>query len=206
MVPPYGCRMSASRGRRHASAPPRRAHEHRQRSSVVVALVLVVGVIVGVGSPAWPPGASSDDDGDERARRHHPSRARTRRGARRTHGELAKYYEQELDWRELRVQRVHPARGAPRLRATPTARRIELAVLRVPAARRGERVGQLVVNPGGPAGSGVDYAASGSFSLRRAADRATTTSSASTRAASGRARRWSALGTEQTDEFLGVRP
>lgn len=43
----------------------------------------------------------------------------------------------------------------------PTGKTIELAVLRVPAERRDERVGQLVVNPGGPGASAVNYAASG---------------------------------------------
>ena len=40
-------------------------------------------------------------------------------------------------------------------------------MLRVPATRRGERVGQLVVNPGGPGGSGVDYAAGGADTFGR---------------------------------------
>ena len=45
--------------------------------------------------------------------------------------------------------------------AKPDGAAIKLAVLKVPA--QGERVGALVVNPGGPGGSGVDYAAAGSL-------------------------------------------
>ena len=44
----------------------------------------------------------------------------------------------------------------------PDGKTITLAVLRVRATDRAERVGQLVVNPGGPGASGVSYAAAGS--------------------------------------------
>ena len=47
--------------------------------------------------------------------------------------------------------------------AHPSGRTIRLAVLRVPAQQRSRRIGQLVVDPGGPGGSAVDYAAGGSL-------------------------------------------
>ena len=44
----------------------------------------------------------------------------------------------------------------------PGGRTIELSVLKVPAERKNRRVGALVVNPGGPGGSSLDYATGGS--------------------------------------------
>ena len=94
---------------------------------------------------------------------HHPSRAR-----RQPHPaypeELARFYEQDLDWRDCGANQCSRLE-VPLDYADPDGKVIELAVLRVPAKQRGKRVGQLVVNPGGPGGSGVDYAASGSFSF-----------------------------------------
>lgn len=40
----------------------------------------------------------------------------------------------------------------------PAAQSIRLALVRLPASGPGARVGSLVVNPGGPGGSGIDYA------------------------------------------------
>lgn len=42
--------------------------------------------------------------------------------------------------------------------AAPAAGTITLALDRVPATDRGHRIGSLLVNPGGPGGSGLDYA------------------------------------------------
>ena len=42
--------------------------------------------------------------------------------------------------------------------AEPDGRAIKLSVLRIPARSDEQRVGSLVVNPGGPGGSGVEYA------------------------------------------------
>lgn len=49
--------------------------------------------------------------------------------------------------------------------AKPDGATIQLAVLKVPA--RGKRLGALVVNPGGPGASGIDYAASADFIVGR---------------------------------------
>ena len=40
----------------------------------------------------------------------------------------------------------------------PGGQTIELSVIRLPARDRGRRIGSLVLNPGGPGGSGVDFA------------------------------------------------
>ena len=75
--------------------------------------------------------------------------------------DLARFYDQELDWTgcggnecaELEV---------PLDYADPDGETITLSVLKVPAGDPGQRVGSLVVNPGGPGGSGVDYASNAS--------------------------------------------
>ena len=56
----------------------------------------------------------------------------------------------------------HP-RGARSTTTTPQGDTIELAVVKVPAKRASKRIGSLVVNPGGPGGSGVDYARAADF-------------------------------------------
>jgi pimeloyl-ACP methyl ester carboxylesterase len=76
--------------------------------------------------------------------------------------ELAAFYEQELDWvgcgpgecAELTV---------PLSYGEPDGETIDISVLRVPASSSRNRIGSLVVNPGGPGGSGVDYAAAADF-------------------------------------------
>jgi pimeloyl-ACP methyl ester carboxylesterase len=47
--------------------------------------------------------------------------------------------------------------------AAPEAATIDLALVKVPARRASARLGSLVVNPGGPGGSGVDYARAADF-------------------------------------------
>jgi pimeloyl-ACP methyl ester carboxylesterase len=79
-----------------------------------------------------------------------------------TDAALATFYDQELDWRDC--GRDECARlEVPLDYADPAGRTLELAVLKVPAAAKSARLGALVVNPGGPGGSGVSYAAAGSL-------------------------------------------
>jgi pimeloyl-ACP methyl ester carboxylesterase len=75
---------------------------------------------------------------------------------------LSRFYTQELSWSacdggqcaELTVPLDYSA---------PDDASISIAVLRVPATSQRQRIGSLVVNPGGPGGSGVDYAAAADF-------------------------------------------
>ncbi len=71
---------------------------------------------------------------------------------------LAGYYAQRLDW-----QSCHDGFECARLLvpfdyARPSWRRFSLPVIKLPAAEESRRIGALVVNPGGPGGSGVQYA------------------------------------------------
>lgn len=75
---------------------------------------------------------------------------------------LAKFYTQDLAWSEcgqnqcarltVPIDYAHPDRGT-----------IRLSVLKVRSTDPGKRIGSLVVNPGGPGGSGVFYAAGADF-------------------------------------------
>ncbi|MER7754036.1 alpha/beta hydrolase [Kitasatospora sp. NPDC097643] len=84
--------------------------------------------------------------------------------------ELKALYGQRLDWAECPDQ-PDPADGDPAVECTtlkvpldyadPGGRTIKVAVARLRATRAGERVGTLVLNPGGPGNSGVDQVRSG---------------------------------------------
>lgn len=75
---------------------------------------------------------------------------------------LEDFYSQQIDWSDCEggecgrlivpIDYDAPQDGA-----------IELALLRVPAAKEAQRQGSLVVNPGGPGASGVEYARLGSL-------------------------------------------
>ncbi|MFL9678887.1 alpha/beta hydrolase [Streptomyces sp. KL110A] len=71
---------------------------------------------------------------------------------------LRKYYEQKPAWRECGVSGFQCATlRAPLDYAKPDGPEVRLAVSRVRASGPGERIGSLLVNPGGPGGSAVDY-------------------------------------------------
>lgn len=75
---------------------------------------------------------------------------------------LAEFYEQQLDWVECGPGDCAELE-VPLDYAEPDGETIEVSVLRVPAREGRNRIGSLVVNPGGPGGSGVDYAAAADF-------------------------------------------
>ncbi|MFD5424512.1 alpha/beta hydrolase [Streptomyces sp. NPDC127084] len=71
---------------------------------------------------------------------------------------LEPYYGQRLSWRECGVPRFECATlKAPLDYADPGGKSVKLAVARVKATGPGKRIGSLLVNPGGPGGSAVDY-------------------------------------------------
>ncbi|HEX6151007.1 alpha/beta hydrolase [Nocardioides sp.] len=69
---------------------------------------------------------------------------------------LAAFYGQQLDWQPCGDEECARL-TVPLDYDRPEGRTIELALLRVPA--RAERLGALVVNPGGPGAPGTEYAA-----------------------------------------------
>ncbi len=68
------------------------------------------------------------------------------------------YYAQRLDWQPCDNGFECARLLVPFDYARPGGRRFSLPVVKLPAAEPSRRVGALVVNPGGPGGSGVDYA------------------------------------------------
>jgi pimeloyl-ACP methyl ester carboxylesterase len=71
---------------------------------------------------------------------------------------LAGYYAQRLDWQPCNDGFECARLLVPFDYARPSGRRFSLPVIKLPAAEESRRIGALVVNPGGPGGSGVQYA------------------------------------------------
>jgi pimeloyl-ACP methyl ester carboxylesterase len=129
---------------------------------VAVAIVLVV-VLTGAGLGAWATWRAGHGGGDDGANATPPEPS-TSVPEPSYPSRLARFYEQKLDWRRCDSNQCATL-TVPLDYAHPDGRTIKLAVLRSPATRRGERVGQLVVDPGGPGGSAVDYAAAGALTF-----------------------------------------
>jgi len=71
---------------------------------------------------------------------------------------LAGYYAQRLDWQPCDNGFECARLLVPFDYARPAGPRFSLPVIKLPAAEAAQRIGALVVNPGGPGGSGVQYA------------------------------------------------
>ena len=182
--------------------PPHRSGRTTTTIVVTVAMAMVVGVIA-VGLAALTLWAVGRDDSDGGRAAAPPPRSTGEQPA--YPRDLARFYEQDLDWRSCSDGSECTRLTVPLNYAEPEGETIELAVLRVPAERRGERVGQLVVNPGGPGGSGVDYAASGSFTFGEQLSRYFDIVGFDPRGV-GKSTPLECAGTEQTDEFLSADP
>lgn len=73
---------------------------------------------------------------------------------------LARFYGQQLDWQGCGDNECAQLL-VPVDYADPTGETLELSLLRIPA--RGDRMGSLVLDPGGPGASGTEYAAAGAY-------------------------------------------
>ena len=71
---------------------------------------------------------------------------------------LAGYYAQRLKWQPCDNGFQCARLVVPFAYSRPGWRRFSLPVIKLPAADPAERIGALVINPGGPGGSGVQYA------------------------------------------------
>lgn len=87
---------------------------------------------------------------------------------------LDEFYDQTVSWEGCRSGKMCATIQVPLDYAAPGARSISLSMIKVPAGDKSQRVGSLIVNPGGPGVSGVEYAAQASLyfgtELRRAFD------------------------------------
>ena len=75
---------------------------------------------------------------------------------------LSRFYTQRLEWTDCEGAQCATLE-VPVDYQNPQGDTIELALSRVPARKASKRIGSLVVNPGGPGGSGVDYAKAADF-------------------------------------------
>jgi len=108
-----------------------------------------------------------DDEGEEKSLPEpslspSPMESAGPEGARGPDRALDRYYRQKVTWEDCRTGDQCTRIEVPLDYAKPEGRSIELSVIKVPAAEKKQRVGSLVVNPGGPGGSGVNYAANAS--------------------------------------------
>jgi pimeloyl-ACP methyl ester carboxylesterase len=184
--------------------PPSRPGTSTTTIVVVVAVAMLIGVI-GLGLAGWATWSFLDDDGGNGAGRAAPPPKPSATSAAPGYPqELARFYEQDLDWRDCGPNQCSRLE-VPLDYADPDGKVIELAVLRVPAKQRDQRVGQLVVNPGGPGASAVDYAQSGSTSFGENLVRYYDLIGVDPRGV-GKSTPLECAGTKQTDEFLSADP
>ena len=75
---------------------------------------------------------------------------------------LATFYDQKLDWSSCGDNECADL-SVPLDYAKPDGKTAKIALVKVPAT--GKSLGPLVVNPGGPGGSGIQYALSGAYAF-----------------------------------------
>ena len=122
----------------------------RSRLTQVAALAAASMLAVGGCSTSSPTSSASSDSSGGGA-----ASASSAAGTAAT-GPLSAFYTQQLDWKSCDDGECAKLR-VPIDYAKPSGPSIEVAVNRMKAT--GTKKGSLVVNPGGPGGSGVDYAA-----------------------------------------------
>jgi pimeloyl-ACP methyl ester carboxylesterase len=69
---------------------------------------------------------------------------------------LQSFYSQKLDWKKCNGAFQCATLEVPLDYSDPTGRTIDVAVIKDPANK--DKIGSLAINPGGPGGSGIDYA------------------------------------------------
>lgn len=100
---------------------------------------------------------------------------------------LSAYYGQNLTWTGCGGKFECATMSVPLTYDEPDGESIDIKLLRLPAADPEQRLGSLVLNPGGPGGSGIEYARAARVVVTEISS-TTTTSSASIPAASPTAR------------------
>lgn len=140
---------------------------------VVALLAVLLLVVVGGGLVVWQ---LVDDDSDGRSGTigeksdptdsSSPSEGESERSDARVAPEddLQTFYDQEIDWASCGANECATLE-VPLDYGDPNGERIKLNLLKNPAD--GQRVGNLVVNPGGPGAPGTSYAENASYSFTR---------------------------------------
>ena len=102
--------------------------------------------------------ACSTGDGDEPASQPAPAEAQPAAAPSDVAPELVRFYDQQLEWTGCDGEFECATLTVPLDYTSPAGETIELALLRVPAGDQSQRIGSLIVNPGGPGASGIEYA------------------------------------------------
>jgi len=118
---------------------------------LVLSLTVALSVMV-VGA-----GCSVSPSGQDQARTPSPAQRSAAQALPTDKETLARFYTQDLAWSACGTGECARL-TVPIDYSHPDGDTIKLAVLRVAAKSPSKRIGSLVVNPGGPGGSGVDYA------------------------------------------------
>lgn len=144
--------------------PPAQPGPRRSTTAIVVGLVVgLVAVVALAGAGAW---WLLRDDGDGSAAPSGPAQAPPEPSDELPPSPegLERFYDQQLAWTECGSSECSEL-TVPLDYEDPDGETIEIAVLRVPARDRDDRLGQLVVNPGGPGASGIQLAQAGALAF-----------------------------------------
>ena len=125
--------------------------------AVVIALALVAGLAVAIVEATRGGEDQSSPDAVVPTATVMPS----------TPAALASYYDQKLSWSSCSGGRCAWLK-VPLDYASPDGETVDIAVYMQPATDKHAVVGDLVVNPGGPGQSGIEYAAASSYVFRKA--------------------------------------
>lgn len=127
----------------HLTPAHRKRHrkgEQRRRTSLIAALMALTLALAGcVGAPATPDGKPFTADPDIIGS---------------IPDNLREFYTQQVEWKSCENSYQCATIKVPLDYANPGDRSISLELIKSPA--RGEKKGSLLINPGGPGGSGVD--------------------------------------------------
>ncbi len=135
--------------------PSRRPRLSRAVALAAVPLLVVTGCSLGgdqeeeLPEPSLSPSPIESTDPDEEPPSSGPSV---------DVAALERFYDQEVRWRDCEGGAECTQVEVPLDYTDPGGQTITLSVLRIRAGSESQRVGSLVVNPGGPGGSGVEYA------------------------------------------------
>jgi pimeloyl-ACP methyl ester carboxylesterase len=149
-----------------AAEPDPPAEPRRRNAALIGVLVgVLVLVIAAAGFVGWR--AASDDDPTSQPTTDATTSAPTQSPSATepqptTDPRLARFYDQKLNWRDCGRDKC-ALLMVPLDYDRPGGKTLDLAVLKVPAQDSSGKGHALVVNPGGPGGSGVSYAAAGSL-------------------------------------------
>ncbi|MGC9441564.1 alpha/beta hydrolase [Streptomyces sp. WG5] len=130
----------------------RRTHRRTRTGTTLLAAALLA-TACSAGGASTSAGAAADAAGATEA-----AKAALAALPQATPAALTPYYEQRLNWRDCGVPGFQCATmKAPLDYAKPDRGDVRLAVARKKATGPGERLGSLLVNPGGPGGSAIGY-------------------------------------------------